>query len=256
MSSEQPRPDNGDLTDPAEPAPPMPEEAETRPRRRKRSPLGAFIIELITIVALAILISFLVKTFLLRAFYIPSESMQPTLEVDDRVVVNLLAPGIMEIERGDVVVFEDTRSWWGSGGSTESNPVQDALIFIGLLPDTSAHYVVKRVVGAEGDTVECCDESGRILVNGEPVDEPYLYPGNAPSDTPFEITVPEGHVWLLGDHREASADSRAHVTEPNSGAVPVEDIIGRTAGIIWPLDRMSGGGSDRDPFENVPDPVQ
>ena len=256
MSSEQPRPDNGDLTDPAEPAPPMPEEAETRPRRRKRSPLGAFIIELITIVALAILISFLVKTFLLRAFYIPSESMQPTLEVDDRIVVNLLAPGIMEIERGDVVVFEDTRSWWGPGGSTESNPVQDALIFIGLLPDTSAHYVVKRVVGTEGDTVECCDESGRILVNGEPIDEPYLYPGNAPSDTPFEVTVPEGHVWLLGDHREASADSRAHVTEPNSGAVPVEDIIGRTAAIIWPLDRMSGGGSDRDPFENVPDPVQ
>ena len=198
-------------------------------------------------------ISFVVKTFFLRAFYIPSESMQPSLEVNDRIVVNMLAPGVMDVDRGDVVVFEDTRDWWGSGPAAETNAVQDALMFVGLMPDTSAHYVVKRIIGVEADTVECCDEQGRLLVNGEPVDEPYLYPGNSPSDAEFDVTVPEGHVWLLGDHRAASADSRAHVSEPDQGAVPVDDIIGRTLATIWPLDRIGNGGSDREPFEEVPE---
>lgn len=219
---------------------------------RRRHPVVSFLLELIVIVALAILISFIVKTFLLRAFYIPSESMQPTMEVDDRIIVNLLAPGVMDIDRGDVVVFEDTRNWWGAGSSTQTNAVQDALIFIGLMPDTSSHYVIKRIIGAEGDVVECCDDSGRVMVNGEPIDEPYVFPGNAPSTTAFEVTVPEGHVWLLGDHRSASADSRAHVNEPDAGSVPVEDIIGRPAAIVWPFDRWGGGGSEREPFDQVP----
>ncbi|WP_150459951.1 signal peptidase I [Nesterenkonia ebinurensis] len=221
-------------------------------RRKKRHWAVSFLIELVVIVGLAIVISFIIKTFFLRAFYIPSESMQPTLEVDDRIVVNLLAPGMMDIHRGDVVVFEDTRNWWG-GPAPETNAVQDALIFIGLVPDTSSHYVVKRVIGLEGDTVECCDEQGRILVNDQPIDEPYLYPGNAPSEAEFSVTVPDDHVWLLGDHRAASADSRSHVSEPDQGAVPEEDIIGRTLSVVWPIDRWSGGGSEREPFEQVPD---
>lgn len=221
---------------------------------RKRHPAVSFLIEMAMIVGLAIIISFIIKTFFLRAFYIPSESMQPTLEVDDRIVVNLLAPGVMDIDRGDVVVFEDTRNWWGSGPQEETNALQDALIFIGLVPDTSSHYVVKRIIGLEGDHIECCDDQGRILINGEPLEEPYLYPGNEPSLSSFDVTVPEGHVWLLGDHREASADSRAHVSESDQGAVPEEDIIGRTLSIVWPVDRWSGGGSDREPFEQIPDP--
>lgn len=228
---------------------PTPEES---PRKRRHWAVS-FLIETVVIVGLAIVISFIIKTFFLRAFYIPSESMQPTLEVDDRIVVNLLSPGLMDIDRGDVVVFEDTRSWWG-GPAAETNAVQDALIFIGLMPDTSSHYVVKRVIGLEGDTVECCDEQGRILVNGEPVDEPYLYPGNEPSATDFSVTVPQDHVWLLGDHRANSADSRSHVGEADQGAVPEEDIIGRTLSIVWPVDRWGSGGSDRDPFEHIPDP--
>lgn len=214
----------------------------------------SFLLEVILIVGLAIVISFIIKTFFLRAFYIPSESMQPTLEVDDRIVVNLLAPDVMDIHRGDVVVFEDTRSWWGGPSDSETNIVQDALVFIGLAPDTSSHYVVKRVVGLGGDQVECCDDDGRITVNGEPIDEPYIYPGNAPSDASFEVTVPEDHVWLLGDHRSASADSRSHVEEPDQGAVPMDDIIGRTLSVVWPVDRWGGGGSDTEPFEQVPDP--
>ncbi|WP_238385243.1 signal peptidase I [Nesterenkonia muleiensis] len=220
--------------------------------KRKRHWAVSFLIELIVIVGLAIVISFIIKTFFLRAFYIPSESMQPTLEVNDRIVVNLLAPGVMDVQRGDVVVFEDTRNWWG-GPTPETNAVQEALIFIGLAPDTSSHYVVKRVVGLGGDQVECCDESGLITVNGQPVEEPYLYPGNEPSTAGFEVTVPEDHVWLLGDHRSASADSRSHVDEPDQGAVPEEDIIGRTLSIVWPIDRWGGGGTDREPFEQVPD---
>ncbi|GAA1813028.1 signal peptidase I [Nesterenkonia flava] len=230
------------------------ERRQQRKRRLKdRSPVLAFFLEMATIIALAILISFIIKTFFARAFYIPSESMQPTLEVDDRIVVNLLAPGVMDIERGDVVVFEDTRAWWGEGSEAETNAVQDALVFIGLMPDTSSHYVVKRVIGTAGDTVECCDDQGRILINGEPIDEPYLYPGDQPSATEFSVTVPEDSVWLLGDHRSASADSRAHVHEEDGGAVPEEDIIGRTSAVIWPLGRIGGGGSEREPFDHVPD---
>ncbi|WP_243730384.1 signal peptidase I [Nesterenkonia salmonea] len=225
---------------------------EQRPEK-KRHWAVSFLIELVVIVVMAVVISFIIKTFLLRAFYIPSESMQPTLEVDDRIVVNLLAPGVMDIQRGDVVVFEDTRSWWGSP-EPQTSSVQEALIFIGLAPDTSSHYVVKRVIGLEGDEVECCDDDGRILVNGEPIDEPYLFPGMEPSTSSFDVTVPEGHVWLLGDNRSASADSRSHADEPDQGAVPEEDIIGRTLSIVWPVDRWGGGGTERDPFDTVPEP--
>lgn len=244
--------EEGHVTGPSEPDEDRRSD-DKEPRERRRHPAISFLIELITIIGLAIVISFVIKTFLLRAFYIPSESMQPTLDVDDRIVVNLLAPEVMSIDRGDVVVFEDTRQWWGSAPTAETTAVQDALIFIGLMPDTSSHYVVKRVMGMEGDTVECCDDQGRILINGEPVDEPYLYPGDEPSSHEFEVTVPEGHVWLLGDHRAASADSRAHVEEPDAGAVPVEDIMGRASVIVWPLDRIGQGGSERDPFESVPE---
>ncbi|WP_258933317.1 signal peptidase I [Nesterenkonia pannonica] len=220
---------------------------------RKRHPMVSLLIEAAIVIGLAVLISFIVKTFFLRAFYIPSESMEPALEVDDRIVVNLLAPGPMELDRGDVVVFEDTRQWWGPEQSPETNLGQEALIFIGLMPDTSSHYVVKRIVGLSGDTVECCDEQGRILVNGEPVDEPYINDGHSPSEQEFSVEVPEGHVWLLGDNRGASADSRAHVDEPNAGAVPEEDVIGRHLGTVWPFDRFVSGASQDEPFESVPE---
>ncbi|WP_246126256.1 signal peptidase I [Nesterenkonia populi] len=226
------------------------------PDRRRRHPLVSMLIEAAIIIGLAVLISFIVKTFLLRAFYIPSESMEPALEVDDRIVVNLLAPGPMDLDRGDVVVFEDTRQWWGPDQAPETNPAQDAMIFIGLMPDTSSHYVVKRIVGLGGDTVECCDEQGRILVNGEPIDEPYISPGRSPSDSEFSVEVPEDHVWLLGDNRGASADSRAHVHEPDAGAVPVDDVIGRHMSTVWPFSRFGGGVSDNEPFSDVPEPAE
>lgn len=228
-------------------------EARKRPALKERSPMAAFLVECAIIVVLAVVISFVVKTFFMRAFYIPSESMEETLAVDDRIAVNLLAPQLMDVERGDVVVFEDTRQWWGGGQEPETNAVQDALTFIGLMPDTSSHFVVKRVIGVGGDTVECCTDDGLIQVNGEPIEEPYIYEGNSPSDMDFSVEVPEDHVWLLGDHRAASADSRFHVEEADMGAVAEDDIIGRSVAIIWPWDRWGGGGSDREPFAEVPD---
>ncbi|WP_010524637.1 signal peptidase I [Nesterenkonia sp. F] len=224
-----------------------------RRRLRDRSPVAAFFVEIGVILLIAVVISFVVKTFLLRAFYIPSESMEDTLQVDDRIVVNLLAPEISEVQRGDVIVFEDTRAWSsGEVPAPETTPLQDALTFVGLMPDASEHYVVKRVIGVGGDEVACCEADGRLTVNGEPIDEPYLYPGDEPSRTEFDITVPENSVWVMGDHRRASADSRAHRQEPDHGAVPVEDVVGRSLARVWPIDRWGGGGTDRDPFADVP----
>ncbi|WP_425488277.1 signal peptidase I [Nesterenkonia sandarakina] len=238
--------------------PPAAQPQSRRERRRQardaRHPLAAFLIEIATILVFALVISFVVKTFFFRAFYIPSESMEPTLQVDDRIIVNLLAPEVMEVQRGDVVVFEDTRQWWGAGTQIETNTFQDAMIFFGLMPDTSSHFVVKRVVGVGGDEVECCDDQGRILVNGEPIEEPYIFPGDVPSESEFAVTVPQDSVWLLGDHRGNSADSRSHVDEPDMGAVPLEDVIGRSSAVIWPLDHFGDGGTERDPFESVPAP--
>lgn len=223
-----------------------------RKRLRDRSPFAAFLAECATVVVLAIIISFIVKTFFLRAFFIPSESMEPTLEVDDRIVVNLLVPGLMDIDRGDVVVFEDTREWWGSVEAPETNLFQDAMIFIGLMPDTSSHYVVKRVVGTEGDRVECCDDQGRILVNGEPIDEPICIRRTnqrrgVRGDGPRGLRVASGRSPqclrrlpgpCLRPRYGSGAGRRRH----------------RTFGgdhLAW--ENWAGGGSDREPFEHVPE---
>ncbi|GAB3178909.1 hypothetical protein GCM10027060_05720 [Nesterenkonia halophila] len=243
-------------TTPAHRAPARAEDSTEGGRKRRlrdRSPVAAFLVEIGVILLIAVVISFVVKTFLLRAFYIPSESMEDTLQVDDRIVVNLLAPEVSEVQRGDVIVFEDTRAWsTGGAPAPETTPMQDALTFVGLMPDASEHYVIKRVIGVGGDEVACCDDQGRLTVNGESVDEPYLYPGDEPSRMEFDITVPEDTVWVMGDHRRASADSRAHLEEPDHGAVPVEDIVGRSLARVWPIDRWGGGGTDREPFADVP----
>lgn len=211
--------------------------------------------EVLIIVAVALLLSFLIKTFLFRAFFIPSGSMENTLEIDDRIFVNQLVPGPFELKRGDVVVFQDSQGWLPqpAPGAVTSNAFKDALIFVGLLPDESQQHLVKRVIGLEGDRVICCDAEGRITVNGEPLDEPYLFPGASPSDTPFDVTVPEGKIWVMGDHRNASADSRANTDKTGEGFVDVADVEGKAAVIAWPLDRLGFLGNYPDVFAGVPD---
>ncbi|MCI0384706.1 signal peptidase I [Streptomyces sp. CNQ085] len=169
--------------------------------------------------AVAVLL-LLVHAFVAEPFRIPSGSMGNTLEAGDRVLVNKLAYRFGNLPaRGDVVVFDGT-------GSFDREPSQ------------GTDYV-KRVVGVGGDRVRCCDERGRIEVNGEPADETYLYPGDRPSVVPFDIAVPEGRLWVMGDHRSRSSDSRDHLGSPGGGTVPVERVIGRADWIVWPAGRWT-----------------
>ncbi|AUZ87353.1 signal peptidase I [Arthrobacter sp. TmT3-37] len=229
-----------------------------RPSKRRKKDadhgFGAWLKEIATIVVIALVLSFLIKTFLFRAFFIPSGSMEETLEIDDRIFVNQLVPQPFDLQRGDIVVFRDTEGWLPPQAAVQVSWLKEALIFIGLAPDESQQHLVKRVIGLPGDHVICCDAEGRLTVNGEPLDEPYLFPGANPSDLPFDVVVPEGKVWVMGDHRNASADSRANRDKPGEGFVAIENIEGKAAVIAWPLTRIGFLGNHPDVFGGVPDP--
>jgi signal peptidase I len=210
-----------------------------RPRRRR-----SFLRELPVIVVTALVISVLIKSFLIQAFFIPSGSMETTLHgcptcLGDRVLVNKLVTHTVGIHRGDIVVFRDS-SGWLSGPSPSPGlrgHIRNALEFIGVAPSSTESDLIKRVIGVGGDTVE--GRNGRVYVNGTRLDEPYVYPGNRPSDGNFSVTVPAGKLWVMGDHRAASADSRAHQDGPGQGFVPVSDVVGRAFVIVWPLKRAT-----------------
>jgi signal peptidase I len=182
----------------------------------------------------------LLSHFVMQPFLIPSGSMEPTLRVGDRVLVNKLAYRFGSApQRGDVVVFDGTGSF---REATSQNPVTGALhgaaAALGMAEPSDTDYI-KRVVGVGGDHVVCCDRRGMLEVNGQPVDETYLYPGNPPSKVPFDIVVPDGALWVMGDHRSRSSDSRDHLGEPGGGTVPVDKVIGRAGWIGWPFGRWS-----------------
>jgi signal peptidase I len=196
--------------------------------------------EVALVLVIALGLSLLMKTFLVQAFYIPSESMENTLQVGDRVLVSKLTPGPVDLRRGDVVVFADPGDWLTPPLEVQQNPVarglRSALTFVGLLPADSGEHLIKRVVGLPGDTVVCCDQRRRITVNGAPLTEPYLFPANDPSEVEFTVTVPEGRVWVMGDHRAVSQDSRYHQDE-DGGMVPVDSVVGRAFVVVWPPGR-------------------
>ena len=237
------RPDDGEGT-----APMAQDSAE-------RSALRSFVsavTEFVVVVAMALAISLVVKTFLVQAFYIPSGSMENTLLEDDRVVVSKLTPGPFSLHRGDIVVFKDPGGWLPPPVQPEDGAVRHAirttLTFVGLLPHDSGEHLIKRVIGLPGDTVACCDASGRVTVNGKALDETYLYPGNAPSARTFSRTVPAGELWVMGDHREISEDSRVH------GFVPEDAVVGKAFVLVWPLGRATGLGRPDSVFAGVPTP--
>ncbi|WP_394812975.1 signal peptidase I [Streptomyces boetiae] len=181
----------------------------------------------------------LVSTFVMQPFLIPSGSMEGTLQVGDRVLVNKLAYRFGgEVERGDIIVFDGTGSFVAEGEDPGllGGLLRRAGAAVGLVQSSENDYV-KRVIGVGGDRVRCCDGQGRLEINGEPLDEPYLYPGDEPSEVMFDIEVPEGRLWVMGDHRSDSADSRAYLGVPGGGTVPVDRVIGRVDLIGWPLSR-------------------
>ncbi|ALO66562.1 S26 family signal peptidase [Arthrobacter alpinus] len=212
--------------------------------------------EILTIVLIALVLSFLIKTFLFRAFFIPSGSMENTLQINDRIFVNLLVPQPIGLKRGDVVVFKDSQGWLSEEpvANKPSGWLNDVATFIGLAPDSSQQHLIKRVIGMPGDKIICCNSDGKLTVNGTAITEPYLFPGASPSDTTFSVTVPEGHLWVMGDHRNNSMDSRAHNSLNKTGFVPISDVEGRAVVIAWPLSRVGILGNYPDVFADVPDP--
>nr|WP_204074199.1 signal peptidase I [Planotetraspora phitsanulokensis] len=202
---------------------------------------GSFWRELPVLIVVALLLALLIKSFVVQAFYIPSESMEDTLLKNDRVLVNKLVYHVRDIERGDVVVFSGVDSWDPEVQLEEpSNPVAAFFRWVGtafgVVPGEKDY--IKRVIGVPGDTVKCCDAKGRITVNGTAIDEQgYLYPGDQPSQSDFEVTVPPDRLWVMGDHRSVSLDSRSHVGDPGGGTIPIDKVIGRAFVIVWPFDR-------------------
>lgn len=217
----------------------------------KKGSSGGLLKEVLITIVVVLIISFLLKTFLFRLFYIPSGSMEDTLQLQDKIGVNVAEPWVGPLERGDIAVFEDTMDWLPPTQTT-SNPVRQGLEFIGLAPDRSTQYLIKRVIGVEGDTVACCDADGRVTVNDVPLEEPYLFEGDEPSEVQFEVTVPEDSYFVLGDHRSASADSRYHI-ETGTEFVSHDDVVGSAFAILWPADHWSMLSDHPETFDPVPD---
>jgi signal peptidase I len=243
-------------------APPHATEPAEPKRARQRTFLGMFsaaVREIVIVLVLAVGLSLIVKTFLVQAFYIPSGSMENTLLVGDRVVVNKLVPDVVPVKRGDVVVFSDPGNWLPPSQPVAQGPaptaITAALTFIGLLPDPAEDHLIKRVIGLPGDQVTCCDAQNRVTVNGVPLVEPYLKPGDVPSSLSFDVTVPADKVWVMGDHRSNSEDSRFHDPDRTGaqGSVPVADLTGRAVVTVWPVSRWGVLGRFASTFQRVPD---
>jgi len=232
-----------------------------RPVRGRPNAGLAFLKELVFVVVGAIIVSSLLRAFVGQMFIIPSASMENTLLIGDRVVVQK----ITDFHRGDVVVFKDPADWLGDEPSDDPSAVDRVLEFIGVPTASSPGHLIKRVIGMPGDTVVCCDDSGRITVNGTAlVETSYLYTSSSgqqvtPSDVQFTVVVPRDHIFVMGDHRDLSADSRCHLADvSNQGRgqtafVPVSDVVGPAFAIVSPFDRAKRL-HDPATFADVPAP--
>lgn len=226
--------------------------------RGKRNPVVSFAIDLMVILGTALVLSILIKTFLFRSFYIPSGSMEDTLEINDRIIVNVLSPEVFPIERGDVLVFQDPGGWLGPVFMPEKDPFSSAVDWFlgtfGITASDSAQHLIKRVIGLPGDTVECCDASGHLMVNGVPIEEVYIQDGEVPSKLEFSVIIPEGSLWMMGDNRSNSQDSRYHQSLPSAGFVDKKFVVGRAILVSWPVDHWKWLDNFSAVFDDVPNP--
>ena len=237
-------------------------EATSAPAPKKRS----FLRELPLLLAIALVLALVVKSLLIQSFFIPTGSMENTLRPGDRVLVNKAVLRIRDIKRGEVVVFNGDTSFDGAQPAVEAasdgglaHALDSVSSWFGRSAQGEKDYI-KRVIGLPGDRVSCCDARGRLSVNGVPLDESaYLYPGDRPSIEPFDVVVPEDRLWVMGDHRSVSQDSRAHLGQPGGGTVPIDKVVGLAFVIVWPISHagtldipetfsqpgLSGSGNDR-----------
>jgi signal peptidase I len=222
-----------------EPGADAPEDSDAEGSTAQEGKKKHFWRELLIIVVAAAVLTLLVKAFVVQVYRIPSASMENTLQIGDRVLVNKLVYHFRGIGRGDIVVFSGQDSWGPDAPPPSGNPLvrlYDAVLSdIGLA--SSQTFYIKRVIGLPGDHVACCTD-GKVTVNGVPLSESsYVYPGDPPSFK-FRATVPPGHVWVMGDHRGDSDDSRYHTFNPGGGAVPENEVVGRAFLVVWPLSQV------------------
>ncbi|MET1051972.1 MAG: signal peptidase I [Mycetocola sp.] len=238
------------------------DDLSARPRRRSRKK-GAllFLRDVLVIFVVALLVSFLVKTFLVRSFYIPSASMEQTLRIDDRILVNELVPDVVGLERGDVIVFRDPGGWLPPSPATDLPPLTAAadwvLSLVGLSASDSDDHLIKRLIGLPGDHVVCCNALGQMSVNDVPLTEPYItLPAGTTdvSEIAFDVVVPDGSLWVMGDNRYNSRDSRYNREQPGNGFVPVDNVVGRAFVISWPTAHWDWLDNYPDVFSGVRDP--
>jgi signal peptidase I len=211
--------------------------AASAPEEEKKESLPVWQ-ESLLLLAIALVLAIGIKFFFVQAFYIPSPSMEPMFIENDRILVQKVSYwGDKGPERGDIIVFKDPGDWLNAAETrTASNPVTRTLEAVGLYP--SGGHLVKRVIGVGGDRVKCCDDKGRVTVNGKALDETsYLPKGTLPSDDDFDVRVPEEHLWVMGDNRNDSLDSRGHMGEPGGGYVSDDLVVGKVWALIWPWKR-------------------
>ncbi|REE99095.1 signal peptidase I [Thermomonospora umbrina] len=240
---ESPAP-SADATDPSDPSDPSDSDGTEKGKKKQTS----FWKELPVLIGVALVLALVIKAFAVQAFYIPSASMENTLQIGDRVLVNKIVYRTRDVRRGDIVVFNGLDSWDPEVQIQEpTNPVSKFFNMVGgafgVVPGEKDY--IKRVIGVPGDRVKCCDSQGRMTVNGVPLDErSYLFTDpvtgerNKPSNEPFDVTVQPGNLWVMGDHREVSYDSRQHRGDPGGGAIPENRVIGRAFVVVWPVDRV------------------
>jgi signal peptidase I len=219
---------------------------KSKKEKKKSGPVRA-LVETVVIIAVALAAAVLIRLFLVQAFYVPSGSMENTLLPSDRIVASKITTHFTGVQRGQVVVFKDPGGWLPAPGpapSGFSGALHSLFTFVGLLPSDSGNDLVKRVIGVGGDRIVCCDKDGHIELNGKSLIEPYIKPGDTTDQVLFDVVVPKDSVFVMGDNRSNSRDSRYHL-RVNDGGVPVSDVVGNVFVTVWPLSRFS--------FMSIPD---